>query len=197
MEYPELGPLIPRRGNRFTSSVARSILRYCGWSFDGDVPNLQKGVVIVAPHTSNWDFFLGVTAMFALGVRFSWLGKCIVFRQPLGTLMRWLGGIPVNRAAPTGVVDQVVHSMNEADAMLLGLSPEGTRSTTKRWRSGFWRIARGAKVPIIPVYFDYRTRIIGFTSTFEAGDDLEHDLEILQERYRNITPCHPVNLSES
>ncbi len=154
------------------------------------MPNVAKGVVIVAPHTSNWDFFVGITAMFALGVRFSWLGKCIVFRQPLGILMRWLGGIPVDRSAPSGVVDQVIQSITEADTMLLALSPEGTRKTTSRWRSGFWHIARGSRVPIIPVYFDFHERIIGLTPVFEPGDEIAHDLEVLQRRYHDVTPRH-------
>lgn len=126
--------------------------------------------------------------MFAVGARFSWLGKHGIFRKPFGPLMRRIGGIPVDRDAPAGVVKQILHQFETLDSILLGLAPEGTRSAVSRWRTGFWRIARRAQVPIVPVYFDYGNRVVGFTKAFDASDDMEADIASLQERYRNITP---------
>ena len=193
---PELGADIPRRGNLITRTAARLILRLVGWRFEGELPNFRKAIVIVAPHTSNWDFLLGVVAMFALGARFSWLGKRIVFLQPLGLVMRWLGGIPVDRSAPAGVVEQIVDEIRMSEKTLLALSPEGTRSPVQRWRTGFWRIAHGANIPIVPIFFDFGRRVIGITPPFHPTDDIDSDLTTLHKRYDGITPCRAAGLSQ-
>ena len=176
---PVLGGQVPRRGNAFSSTLSRLALRLAGWTFAGDIPNRPKLVFIVAPHTSNWDFVVGVAAMFAIGVRVTFLGKDTLFRGPFGAVMRWLGGIPVDRHAPHNVVEQTVKLMGARERVALGLSPEGTRRKLPRWRTGFHYVARGAGVPIVPVALDYSTRTIRFFAPHEAAATVEEDLATL------------------
>ena len=171
---------MPRRGNWFLRLVGRSALRLGGWRFAGGIPNLAKAVLIVVPHTSNWDFPIGVSAMFAIGLRVTWLGKHTLFRGPFGPVMRWLGGISVDRTASAGVVDQIVALFNESEKMLLGLAPEGTRSRVDRWKTGFYHIAHGARIPILPIAFDWGTRSIRFGESLQPTGQVEEDIEVLK-----------------
>jgi 1-acyl-sn-glycerol-3-phosphate acyltransferase len=154
-------------------------LRLAGWRFAGEIPNRPKLVFIVAPHTSNWDFVVGIAAVFALGLRVTFLGKHTLFRQPLGIVMRWLGGIPVVRHSRQNVVEQTVHLIGEMPRVALGLSPEGTRRKLPRWRSGFHYVARGAGIPIAPVAFDYSTRTIRFFPLHRPSESVDEDLRVL------------------
>jgi len=183
---PELGNATPRRGNSISALAGRSYLRVRGWGFEGAIPDVSKAVVIVAPHTSNWDFFVGVAAMFALGLRVVFLGKHTLFTWPLGPVMRWLGGVPVNRWEARGVVDETVEMFAARDQMILGLAPEGTRGSVERWKTGFYYVALESGVPIVPVAFDYRRRVIRFGEGFDPTGDLEDDLLILENFYYGI-----------
>jgi 1-acyl-sn-glycerol-3-phosphate acyltransferase len=194
---PHLGPLLPRRGNTVTRILSRATMRLTSWRFIGEVPNVAKAVVIVAPHTSNWDFLVGVMGMFATSLRFSWFGKHTLFKRPWGGLMRWLGGIPVDRSAPQGTVAQIRLAFEHKKQLLLALAPEGTRSPVAEWRSGFWRIAKAAEVPILPVFFDYATKVIGFASPHLPTDDYEDDLTRLKEVFSAVTPCKPGRSAQS
>ncbi len=161
--------------------IGRSVIRIWGWRFSGEIPSVAKGVVIVAPHTSNWDFLLGIAGVFAVGVKVAFLGKHTLFRGVSGAIMAWLGGIPVDRRASSGVVEQTVELFGTRDQLLLGLSPEGTRSRVERWRTGFYHIARGADVPILPISFDYRTRVITFGNPLMPSGNVESDIGRLKE----------------
>jgi 1-acyl-sn-glycerol-3-phosphate acyltransferase len=163
------------------------VLRVWGWRFTGELPDCPKAVVIVAPHTSNWDFVLGIAGMFAVGVRVSWLGKHTIFRGPFGAVMRWLGGIAVDRRSSAGVVEQTVARFEASDRLILGMSPEGTRSRVDRWRTGFYYIASGAGVPIVPVSFCYQTRTIRFGEPILASGDREADFRALEEFFNRVT----------
>lgn len=167
------------------------LLRASGWSFEGELPDVARAVLIVAPHTSNWDFLLGIVAMFALGVRVSWLGKHTVFRWPLGTLMRWLGGIPVDRSAAGGVVASVVEEFHRGGPLILGLSPEGTRRRVDRWRTGFHTIAVAAGVPIVPVRLGYRRRRVVLGTPYVPSGDLERDMMHLRGLFCEAEPRRP------
>ena len=188
---PEVGDQLPRRGNRLSAFAGRLALRTAGWRFAGAVPNLPKAVFIVAPHTSNWDFAVGVAAMFALGLRVTFLGKGSLFRWPLGIVMRWLGGFPVDRAASHNVVDQTIGLIRRADRITLGLSPEGTRRKLPAWRTGFHYVARGAGIPIVPVALDYGTRTIRFFEPRAAGATADADLESLGRLFDAGMARHP------
>lgn len=166
-------------------------MRLAGWRFEGAFPDLAKFVVIVAPHTSNWDFVIGVIAMFAVGIRLTFLGKHTLFRWPLGAVMRWLGGVPVDRHSPHNVVDQTIARFASQDAMVLALSPEGTRKKLPEWRTGFHYVARGAGVPIVPVALDYRTRAIRIFSVHHPGVDADTDRHVLGALFDAGMAFHP------
>ena len=179
-QFLQFGPLVPTRGWRIGRSFGRLIMRTAGWSFQGEAPNTPKAVLAVAPHSSNWDFIVGVVAMLALDLDARFLGKHTLFKGPLGIFMRWLGGIPVDRNHPRGVVDQVGDLFRSSDQMILALAPEGTRSAVTGWKTGFHRIAVAADVPIIAIAFDYETGEIRFRPSFTPTDDVEADVAELQ-----------------
>ena len=173
--WPVLGDQIPLRGNGVTRALGRAMARLLGWRVEGEVPNLPKFVIAVAPHTSNWDFVVGVAVMFALDLRIAFLGKHTLFRWPFGGLMRWMGGIPVDRASPHGVVNQSIDAFTRMERRVLAIAPEGTRRQVAQFRSGFLQIARGAKVPVVLASLDYAAKCVRFGSTFEPGEDIEAD----------------------
>ncbi|MCU0302807.1 MAG: lysophospholipid acyltransferase family protein [Thermoanaerobaculales bacterium] len=183
---PRLGPSVPRRGNAISAGFGRAVLRLAGWSFAGSVPDVAKAVVIVAPHTSNWDFLIGVAAMFALGLRVVFLGKHTLFRWPLGAVMRWLGGIPVDRRLASGVVEATVGLLGARERMILALAPEGTRRRVERWKTGFYHVARAADVPILPIAFDWTRRQVRIGELFYTTGDLEGDVAALERFFAGL-----------
>lgn len=183
---PALPPSLPRRGNAFSRALGRGVLALAGWRIEGEFPDRPKLVAIVAPHTSNWDFVVGVAAVYALGLRVRFLGKHTLFRFPLGLLMRWLGGTPVVRETPQGAVGAAVEMMAREDKVLLGLAPAGTRTRGAPWRSGFYHIAVAARAAILPVAFDYGRRAIRLFPVLEPGGDYESDLPKLQVLYDGV-----------
>lgn len=191
MRVPSLPECLPRRGNAFSSALSRALLGAWGWRIDGDFPARPKMVAIVAPHTSNWDFIVGILAVFAIGIRVRFLGKHTLFKRGLGVLMRWFGGIPVNREAPQGLVPQVVEAIENADQVFLAITPAGTRSSTKPWKSGFYNIAVAARVPILPVIFDGPSRAIRLLPPFEPSGDYEADLPKLLALYAGVRGLKP------
>ncbi|MEX1310318.1 MAG: lysophospholipid acyltransferase family protein [Candidatus Sulfomarinibacteraceae bacterium] len=181
LNVPELGGSTPRRGNRLTSWAGRTAMRWSGWRFAGRIPDVAKAVLIVAPHSSNWDFFIGVAAMFSLGVRVVFWGKHTLFVWPLGPVMRWLGGFPVDRRSTAGVVDVTVRRFAESDQMILALAPEGTRSAVQRWKTGFYHVAVAASVPVIPVVLDWGSKTIRFGDRFDTTGDIDRDFSALKD----------------
>ena len=157
------------------------------------MPNEPKFVVIVAPHTSNWDFTLGVAALFALGFRVSFLGKHTLFKWPLGAFMRWLGGIAVERSVSRDRVQETIGAFNSSDKLILAVAPEGTRKRVAEWKTGFYHVARGAGVPIVPVAFDYGRKTIRVGPPFRPTGDREADFASLKEFYRDVGARRPEN----
>jgi 1-acyl-sn-glycerol-3-phosphate acyltransferase len=171
------------------SAVATAVLRLLGWriQFDG-LPALQ-GVIVAYPHTSNWDFPLAMLAKWAMGIPITFWGKDSLFRWPLlGRWMRWIGGVPVLRHTPQGAVGQMVLALQAAREhrrfMWLALSPEGTRRLTSGWRSGFYRAAQGAQVPVGLAFFDYANRCVGVDSYWQLSGDPSADMACFAERLR-------------
>jgi 1-acyl-sn-glycerol-3-phosphate acyltransferase len=173
--FPVLGDQIPRRGSVAVEALGHAALRLLGWRVEGEVPNLPKFVIAVAPHTSNWDFVVGAAAMFALDLRLAFLGKHTLFRWPFGPVLRWMGGIPVDRSSPHGVVAASVDAFVNVERRLLAIAPEGTRRHVARFKPGFLHIARGARVPVLLASLDYAARCVRFGPSFEPGEDVEAD----------------------
>ena len=183
---PALPDCLPRRGNAFSRVASRALFAAARWRIEGDLPRRPKLVAIVAPHTSNWDFIVGVAAVFAIGVRVRFLAKHTLFNPWLGWLMRWLGGTPVVRETPQGAVAEAVRVIQSEPAVLLAIAPEGTRTRGGPWRSGFYRIAHTAQVPIVPVVLDGGRRAVRLLEPLEPSGDYEADLAWLQALYAGV-----------
>jgi 1-acyl-sn-glycerol-3-phosphate acyltransferase len=188
---PPLGDAVARRGNALSRALAATAMRLTGWRIEGAFPNAPQFVVIVAPHTSNWDFLVGVMAMFAIGFRGTFLGKHTLFRWPLGAVMRWLGGVPVDRSSSHNVVQQTIDYFDSRPQLLLALSPEGTRRKLPAWRTGFWYVAKGAGVPIVPAAFDYPAKRIRIYPALRPGGDIGADFAQLQSHFDARMARHP------
>lgn len=188
MDLLEPPPGLRLRHSSFTRLISTLYLRIGGWRFEGRFPEQVKFVVVVAPHSSNWDFALGLAVKFVLGLKVTWLGKHTLFKAPFGGLLRRLGGIPVNRSSPHGVVGDCVQALGEHVEMMLALAPEGTRKAGRTWRSGFYQIAIGAGVPIFPVGFDYGQHVVRFFPVFHPTGNYEADLARLKDIFREVKP---------
>lgn len=163
------------------SAVARTLLRLVGWRVAFDGLPAKQGVAIIYPHTSAWDLVIGMLAKSAIGFPVVFWGKDELFRVPLlGALLCWLGGVPVDRASPHGIVGQMARELVAARAegrfLWLALSPEGTRHRTDGWRSGFYHVALEAGVPVALAYFDYRERVVGVEHFMMMSGDADVDM---------------------
>ncbi|MCB0832366.1 MAG: lysophospholipid acyltransferase family protein [Bacteroidetes bacterium] len=196
MYIPALGPNVPTWGNPVSKILGKWILQSMGWRFQGEIPNIRKFVAIGVPHTSNWDFVIGMAALMALGIRVHWLGKASIFKWPVNKIWRWLGGRPVDRFSAHGVVDQVAEQFTTHEKFLLGLSPEGTRKTVEKWRSGFYHIAHKADVPIFLVAFDFKFKALTFLGLVHPTGNQTEDLRKIIDAYRPIQGKYPKDLPE-
>jgi len=183
----------------FDTPVVRTILRWFslaylkvfGWSCEGQVPDLKKFVMIAAPHTSNWDFPITMFLAFALNVKVYWMGKASIFKRPFGPVMRWLGGIPVDRSRSNNMVDQTVEVFKRHDKLVIIVPPEGTRGKVSYWKTGFYRIAHGAKVPIVLGFVDYQRKAGGIGPVIVPTGNIEADMYAIQSYYAGVTGKHP------
>ncbi len=174
-----------------TPMLGRIYLRLFGWRVEGALPLVDKAVVIAAPHTSNWDLPHMLAVSYVLGVRPSWLGKREIFRFPFGWLMRWLGGLPVERGVRANLVEQVAQRFAATDRLFLVVPPSGTRSRATHWKSGFLHIARTANVPIVCSFLDYRRKVGGIGPTIAASGVATADMALLREFYGGVTGKYP------
>jgi 1-acyl-sn-glycerol-3-phosphate acyltransferase len=164
----------------------------CGWRIEVDVPNLPKAVLVGAPHTSNWDFVLTLVTLFALSVKISWMAKHTFFRWPFNGLLEWLGGVPIDRTIQSdGIVNQTIKAFNSRDKFVIAIMPEGTRTKVRRWKTGFYHIAQGAKVPIVLVRFDYGRKVMGIGPTIEPSGDITVDMAQIQSFFAAIKGKNP------
>jgi 1-acyl-sn-glycerol-3-phosphate acyltransferase len=180
------------------SAVARGLLRLFGWRLCFDGLPARQGVIVVYPHTSNWDFVWGVLAKWAIGISLTFWGKDSLFRIPLfGRWLRWIGGLPIDRSAAQGIVGQTATQLREARArdafMWLALAPEGTRSRVEGWRSGFYHVATQAQVPVVLAFIDYERREVGFDSAWRVHGNAAADMARFAERLSWRTGCIPAN----
>ncbi|MGD8573926.1 MAG: 1-acyl-sn-glycerol-3-phosphate acyltransferase [Gammaproteobacteria bacterium] len=170
---------------------AGGLLRLLGWRLLGPMPELEKSVVIAAPHTSNWDVPILIIAGLALGVRVHVLIKHTAFWWPLGAVLRRLGGIPVDRRRPRAAVRTAVRAFREKPAMHLALAPEGTRSLVRYWKKGFYFMAMEAGVPIVMATIDFKRREVGVMGSFQPCGDPSVDMAVIRRAYTGIVARHP------
>ena len=166
-------------------------MRLLGWRVEGEFPNLARFVIIVAPHTSNWDFICALFCDLALDLEAGFLGKHTIFIGPFGRWLKSLGGIPVVRSSSHNVVTQVAAEFARREQMVLAIAPEGTRKKVETWKSGYWHIARTAGVPIVPVGLDFAKRAAVIGPLRFPTDSLEQDEEEFKKFFATITPKHP------
>lgn len=172
--------------------LANACLRLSGWKVSGELPaNTPKYVLIGAPHTSNWDFVLMLLAVLHKRMDVHWMGKDALFRGPLGPVMRWLGGIAIDRSQPNGLVGQMVEVYRQSDSLIVTIPPEGTRKKVERWKTGFYWIAHEAGVPIVLGYADFGRKSVGFGPLFHTTGDIERDMPLIQDFYKDKQGRYP------
>ena len=171
------------RNSWLAQTLGRLVLKITGWKVSGELPIEPRSVIIAAPHTSNWDFVFLIAATSALGVRIHWLGKDSLFNHPLGFIMHWLGGIPVNRSKRTRLVSQIAARFQTQASLHLVIPPAGTRARTDRWRSGFYHIAQSAKVPVIFGFLDYPKKLAGISKAMPLSGRLQEDMDRIRVFY--------------
>lgn len=167
----------------FLRTLGWLLLKLGGWTVTGERPTAKRLVVVAAPHTSNWDFVWVLAFATHYQLRISWLGKNTLFKAPFGGFMRWLGGIPVYRQKKTNLVDELVETYGEYEALALTVPPEGTRGQADYWKSGFYHIAKGAGVPILLSYLCYENKMGGFGPELWTSDDVRADMDKVRAFY--------------
>ena len=167
-------------------------LKLAGWRIEGELPKgVRKCVLIAAPHTSNWDLPYTLMAAFVLRLQPYWMGKASIFKPPFGALMRWLGGIAVNREQASNLVAASVAALQAAEGPVqLIVPPEGTRGKTTRWKTGFYYIALGAEVPILLAFMDYADRRAGLGPVFQPSGDIDRDMAAIKAYYAPLRGKH-------
>lgn len=181
----------PPRVHGFLHWLGKFLFRLAGWRVEGGLPPVGKAVIIAAPHTSYLDGPIMVTAGCIFDVRFSWMVKQAAMFFPLGLLVRYFGGIGIDRSKSNNVVAQSIDEFARHDAMYLAIAPEGTRSAGDYWKTGFYRIARGAGVPVVLGYVDYGRKVAGLGPMIELTGDMDVDFRKFDDFYSKVTPRHP------
>jgi 1-acyl-sn-glycerol-3-phosphate acyltransferase len=173
-------------------AASTTFLRLAGWRVEGALPaGVHKGVLIAAPHTSNWDLPYTLMFAFALRLQIRWVGKASLFRGPLGPVMRWLGGLAVDRSRNANQVAAAAQALRDASGTLqLVIAPEGTRGKTRHWKTGFYYIALQAQVPIFLAYLDYGRQVGGLGPEFVPTGEVERDLAEIKRFYASVQGRH-------
>jgi len=177
------------------SRLSLWILKKLGWKVHVEYPDVKKYVVIAAPHTSNWDFPLGILAAKAVNLDIYWMGKHALFRWPWGWFFRALGGMPVFREQSLNLSQEMTKLFAGSERLVLALAPEGTRKKTDHWKTGFYYIARAAHVPIVLGYLDHGHKQVGIGGAFYPGNDIEADFNLIRQFYKNKRGKIPENES--
>jgi 1-acyl-sn-glycerol-3-phosphate acyltransferase len=178
--------------------MGRLLLKVFGWKVEGMVPEMKKNenlVLIAAPHTSNWDGVFGFAAIIGLDAKISYFGKYTLFNQPiLGRFLKYMGGIPVNKNNPgSGLVREAIANMEKLKGSLIAMAPEGTRSKTEQWRTGFLRIAEAVDAKIFVAAFDFDTKRIVLDKFFQPSENMQKDLDNLKAYYTQYGAKRPEN----
>ena len=188
---PPVLAAVPRAHGLLVAGFGRLALTLAGWRIKGNFPDRAKFVLIVVPHTSNWDFPVGLMAKFSLRLACRFIAKHSLFWWPLGAFLRRVGGLPVDRAAAGDLVGQTAAKFKERASLVLVITPEGTRSRVEKWKSGFHRIAHAAGVPIVLVTFDYGRKVVRLGPAFEASENYEGDVAKIQSHITAAMAKHP------
>ncbi len=193
----QVGDNVPRRGNKVSPVIGSWLMKTAGWRTVGEIPNISQAVVLALPHTSNVDGVYAIPSLFALDLKISIMGKHTLFKVPVfAQLLNWMGIIPINRTDKGSVLQASIDKFKSGEPLFLGLAPEGTRKYTESWKTGFYYLAVGAGVPILPVALDYNTKEVRFLSLIHPTGDIEADLPKIYAQYQGVMPRHPERLSQ-
>ncbi len=173
-------------------TLSKVIMWIIGWKVTGAFPSdLKKSMVVVIPHTSNWDFPLGIMSRAIIKTRVVYLMKDSMFKPPFGWFFRWMDGMPVIRSKSTNFVDAIVEMYNKEEELHIQIAPEGTRKWVKDLKTGFYYIALGAKIPLLLVKFDYGEKVVDFGKVFYPTGDKEADFKVIKEYFRDVKGKNP------
>lgn len=178
------------------NTLGRWLFAKLGWKLEGALPDAPRYLVAVAPHSSNWDFVIGMLARCEMREWIYFLGKKQLFMPPLGYLMRKFGGSPVDRSRHNNMVEAVIALFNQDPNYKLALAPEGTRAPAKRWKTGFYHIAHGAGVPIVTVGMDYQRKKVIICPPFMPSGDIHQDMPQLVAFFKSVHGLHPKKLPD-
>jgi 1-acyl-sn-glycerol-3-phosphate acyltransferase len=178
---------LPTWGQR----TALRVLQLFGWRVRHKPLPGPHGIAVVYPHTSNWDFMVGLLGKWAIGLQFRWLAKDSLFRGPMGAIMRYWGGVAVDRRAPMGATRLLADKMLSSKWCWVAITPEGTRGYRPYWKSGFYHLALAAKVPVLLVYLDYRNKELGVVDTIELSGDHDADMAAIAAIYKDREALYP------
>ena len=181
----------PFRVSAFMHRLARLIFWLTGWKTEGVVPWPPRFVLIAAPHTSNWDAVVMLTAAYIFRIKMSWFVKQEAFVFPLSSIIRFFGGVPIDRGSRQNVVGQAVARFRNSERLILAVPPEATRKRSNFWKTGFYHIARDAGVPIVLGFLDYRRKVAGLGPALTPTGDITVDFQVFAEFYAHITPKFP------
>ena len=162
-----------------------------GWQISGSIPNEERIVIIAAPHTSNWDFLVGMSSILALNLNVKWLGKKSLFMPGISWFFRWLGGIPVDRKNPNTLIEHIVKIVDRENGLMIGVAPEGSRKKVDRWKSGFLRIASQTKSKIMFIGIDAPSKTLKIGQLFEPSGDTEKDIIFVMDYYKQFKGINP------
>ena len=197
LDPSQFGSNVPRRDDPNIAKLAAKYLKMRGWQLVGEMPNVKQLVMLAVPHTSNEDGWNAVMGILTLGIDVKLMGKKELFRLPLiGPFLKWGGMISIDRQKKGSTLQATLEQFKQQDQLWLALAPEGTRSYTDKWKTGFYHIAVGAGVPILPIAMDYKTKQIRFMPLFYPTCDYDADLPKILENYRGVLGKHFEKMSQ-
>lgn len=178
-------------GAAWLRAFGRAGMRMLGWRLTGEVPDRNKVLFVVAPHTSNWDWVIGMFALLGVGFKITYMVKHSLFFWPLGKIIRATGGEPVVRSDAGDVVDQLVQQFENHEVLYYGLAPEGTRSKVERWKTGFLRVAQRTQLSLVLVSFDYTKKEINIGPEYQPVGDIDKDIQAVMQYFSQFRGRNP------
>ncbi len=197
LKRKQLGKNVPRRNGIITPYLAGAFLKIAGWKVVGEFADVPQAVLLAVPHTSNVDGVYALPSVLYSDVNINIMGKKELFKNPIfAKFLSWCGVIPIDREKKGSVLQASIDEFKKGKPLFLGLAPEGKRGYAKEWKSGFYYLATGADVPILPVAMDYKTKEIRFMDLFYPTGDYDKDLQAILAKYKGVEPKCPENLSQ-
>ena len=182
MSWPLLGDAVPQRKHPIRTFIGNAIFKLIGWKLEGNLPNRSKLVLVALPHSSNFDFILALSVIWGWGLKLNYMGKHTLFKFPHGFFFRAVGGIPVDRRSPQGLIEKMTSEFNTRSSLMLGIAPEGTRNSDGTLKAGFARIAMAASAPVVPVIVNYKTKTLTLGTPITDLSSVESIIAAVKEQ---------------